>query len=100
MNAPCDRALRTTSTSGALTRHATPLAARHTQVDALQAKLCHMLGRSLYIDVHTAQFYLEDAGGDVKAAMHAFGAWCVRSAARRAQQRGAPSASPVPQHTL
>lgn len=39
----------------------------------LQGRLCHMLGRSLYIDEATAQFYLQDAGGDLKAAMEAFG---------------------------
>lgn len=43
------------------------------QVDLLQARLCQMLGRSLYIDEHTAKFYLEDSGGDIKAAMEAFG---------------------------
>eukprot|EP00879_Flechtneria_rotunda_P020785 GHRR01021880.1.p2 GENE.GHRR01021880.1~~GHRR01021880.1.p2 ORF type:complete len:128 (+),score=23.49 GHRR01021880.1:330-713(+) len=43
------------------------------QVEALQAKLCQMLGRSLYIDDATAKFYLEDANGDMKAAMEAFG---------------------------
>lgn len=32
-----------------------------------------MLGRSLYIDESTAKFYLQDAGGDMKAAMEAFG---------------------------
>lgn len=43
------------------------------QVDMLQARLCQMLGRSLYIDEATAKFYLEDAGGDMKGAMEAFG---------------------------
>lgn len=43
------------------------------QVDILQARLCQALGRSLYIDEATAKFYLEDAGGDVKTAMEAFG---------------------------
>eukprot|EP00879_Flechtneria_rotunda_P015610 GHRR01016325.1.p1 GENE.GHRR01016325.1~~GHRR01016325.1.p1 ORF type:complete len:226 (+),score=72.59 GHRR01016325.1:157-834(+) len=42
------------------------------KVEALQAKLCQMLGRSLYIDDATAKFYLEDANGDMKAAMEAF----------------------------
>eukprot|EP00775_Hariotina_reticulata_P005719 gene5719-5959_t len=41
-------------------------------IDALQAKLCVLLGRSLHVDESTAKFYLEDAGGDVKAAMEAF----------------------------
>jgi hypothetical protein len=43
------------------------------QVDILQARLCQALGRSLYIDEATAKFYLEDAGGDMKTAMEAFG---------------------------
>jgi len=43
------------------------------QVDVLQARLCQLLGRSLYIDEATAKFYLEDAEGDMKAAMEAFG---------------------------
>lgn len=43
------------------------------QLDMLQAKLCQLLGRSLMIDESTAKFYLEDAGGDVKAAMETFG---------------------------
>lgn len=46
---------------------------RGEQLDLLQAKLCQLLGRSLHIDDSTAKFYLEDAGGDVKAAMEAFG---------------------------
>ena len=50
-----------------------PLLLSLLQVDLLQARLCRMLGRSLYIDEDTAKFYLQDAGGDMKAAMEAFG---------------------------
>eukprot|EP00877_Chromochloris_zofingiensis_P003472 jgi/Chrzof1/13125/Cz07g20230.t1 len=42
------------------------------QIDALRAKLSLWLGRSLHIDEATAKYYLEDANGDVKAAMTAF----------------------------
>jgi hypothetical protein len=41
--------------------------------------LCQALGRSLYIDEATAKFYLEDAGGDMKTAMEAFGEWAPNS---------------------
>jgi hypothetical protein len=43
------------------------------QLDALEAKLCQLLGRSLHVDSDTAKFYLDEAGGDIKAAMEAFG---------------------------
>lgn len=45
------------------------------QFEALEAKLCQLLGRSLYVDEATAKFYLEEANGDIKAAMEAFGKW-------------------------
>lgn len=48
-------------------------------VDALQAKLTRALGRSLLVDADTASFYLQDAGGDMKAAMRAFGALSERA---------------------
>lgn len=53
------------------------------QADVLQARLCHMLGRSLAIDTATAQFYLEDAGGDMKTAMEAFGGCAVCACVQR-----------------
>lgn len=43
------------------------------QFEALEAKLCQLLGRSLYVDEATAKFYLDEANGDIKAAMEAFG---------------------------
>lgn len=43
------------------------------QLEALEAKLCQLLGRSLHVDSDTAKFYLGEAGGDIKAAMEAFG---------------------------
>lgn len=43
------------------------------QLDALEVKLCQLLGRSLHVDDSTAKFYLDEANGDVKAAMEAFG---------------------------
>jgi stress-induced morphogen len=46
------------------------------QLDALEAKLCQLLGRSLHVDSDTAKFYLGEAGGDIKAAMEAFGERC------------------------
>jgi hypothetical protein len=52
-----------------------PVSSQHNstfKLDLLQAKLCQLLGRSLHVDDSTAKFYLEDAGGDVKAAMEAF----------------------------
>jgi hypothetical protein len=39
----------------------------------LRAKLTLLLGKSLHVDEQTAKFYLEDANGDVKAAMTNFG---------------------------
>ncbi len=39
------------------------------QVEVLRSKLCAMLGKCLHIDEATAKFYLEDAGGDLKAAI-------------------------------
>lgn len=58
------------------------------QVDILQARLCQMLGRSLYIDEATASFYLEDAGGDMKAAMEAFGV-CQQQPGSAVRMQGA-----------
>uniref|UniRef100_A0A383VBY3 F-box domain-containing protein n=1 Tax=Tetradesmus obliquus TaxID=3088 RepID=A0A383VBY3_TETOB len=42
------------------------------KLEALEAKLCQLLGRSLHVDADTAKFYLGEAGGDIKAAMEAF----------------------------
>lgn len=68
------------------------------QVDILQARLCQMLGRSLYIDESTASFYLEDAGGDMKAAMEAFGG-CQQACSAVGMQGAFPAAGSRMWHT-
>lgn len=69
------------------------------QGDILQARLCQALGRSLYIDEATAQFYLEDAGGDMKTAMEAFGE-CAHAATSNDQQNPASSATCLRQNNV
>lgn len=44
---------------------------------AMRAKLCAMLGRSLRVDASTAHYYMEEARGDIKAAMRMYGE-CAR----------------------
>lgn len=61
------------------------------KVDAMQVKLCQALGRSLRVDNATAQFYLADHGGDIKAAMEA----CAQDLAWEGTTAGPIRTAPV-----